>query len=206
MAAGVKCTHCEWRFPIEDGAGWIERECPSCSERLHVFHFPALVRPPRIRPGRNVAVMDGQAACFFHSDKSASHPCDACGRFLCGLCDFESHGKHFCASCLDHARKAGEGTTEGSDVLLKERVYLPQNLALGLALYSPLSIIGLYFVPFTAPAALWIALRHWKNPGGFQVRGKTRFVAAVIMAAIQCVAAALFGILLFIGLRKVMSK
>jgi hypothetical protein len=206
MAAGVKCTHCEWRFPIEDGAGWTERECPGCSEHLHVFRFPALTRPPRIRPGKNVAVMDGQAACFFHAHKSASHPCDACGRFLCDLCDFESHGKHYCASCLDQARKSGKGAPEESEMLLKERVYLPHNLAVGLAVYSPLSIIGLYFIPFTAPAALWISFRHWKNPGGFQVRGKSRFVAAILLATLQLIFSILLGLLIFIGVRKALAK
>ncbi|HKP94376.1 MAG TPA: hypothetical protein VJ385_01345 [Fibrobacteria bacterium] len=192
----VKCTHCGAPFPVDGDSTWTEGACPLCKERLQVCAFPALNRPLRFRPGPVSAAAEGQAVCFFHARKPAAVPCDGCGRFLCSLCDFRLQDRHYCATCLDGVRKSGTGPAGESALLLKDRVFLPQNLAFGLAFYSPLTLAGLYLIPVTAPAALWLAIRHWKNADGFQARGKWRFAAAIVLALCQLLGLALATVFL----------
>ena len=185
MGGRIKCTHCEGAFPLDGESVWTERACPWCREELHVFAFPALSRTALIRRGKNLSAGEGLAACYFHAAKSASVPCDACGRFLCDLCDMQFRSRHYCATCLDSAQKGESVPAPEAADLLKERVYLPHNLAFMLAMYSPLTLIGMYLVPVTAPAALWIALRNWKRNDGFQIRGKWRAWTAILLSLSQ---------------------
>jgi hypothetical protein len=178
----VKCTHCEGAYPVDGEGVWTERACPWCRGEISVFAFPSLSRPPAARPAKAAVPGENLAACFFHAQKSASVPCDACGRFLCDLCDLRFQERHYCATCLDAAQRGEPGPASEAAELLKERVYLPQNLAFMLAFYSPLTLIGLYLTPLTAPASIWIAIRNWKRNDGFQIRGKWRAWAAILLA------------------------
>jgi hypothetical protein len=181
----VKCTHCKGSFPLDGESGWTERVCHWCNRELYVHAFPSLTKPRRAEAAGNAAPAEGQAACYFHARKSAAVPCDACGRFLCDLCDLGFRGRHYCATCLDAAQKGkSEHAKEAAD-LLKERAFLPQNVAILLSFYSPLTLFGLYLLPLTAPAALWFTFRYWNRNEGFQVRGRWRSWLAIILAISQ---------------------
>ena len=112
--------------------------------------------------------MDDQASCFYHSQKKAVVPCAYCGRFLCALCDVEWDGKHLCPACLETGKKKGK-------IINHERRRV---------LYDVL----FWFTLFTAPIALYIAIRHWNSPTSIVGRSKIRFVLAIMLSGLQILA------------------
>ncbi|MEO7425897.1 MAG: hypothetical protein ABI036_11970 [Fibrobacteria bacterium] len=201
----IHCTHCAALLPFAWESSWSRAVCPACKEGLQIHAFPALHRSLKIPAKGALPIEDGNAACFFHSRKAAVVPCDACGRFLCDLCDLQFQGGHFCATCLDAAQKGRKGPAEAAP-FLKDRVFLPQNLVLGMTLYLPLTMVGLYTMPITAPAAIWIAVRNWNREEGMQVRGKGRYVLGITLALGQILATGLFVLLLVYVFRKAAAK
>src|SRR5207237_9874176 len=99
------CTKCN--SPLAEGI--MNRAeltpCPSCGSPLQVEIFPAFFK--RIAPGRQgeSLMVEGESSCFYHPQKKAVVPCQACGRFLCALCDVELDGKHLCPACLESGKK-----------------------------------------------------------------------------------------------------
>lgn len=150
--------------------------CPACGVPLQVEVFPALFR--RINPdqGGEIIMIEGESSCFYHPQKKAVLPCQGCGRFLCGLCDCELNGQHFCPACLE------TGKTKGKIKSLENQRTLYDGIALSLAIY-PLLIF--YFTLITAPAALVVAIRYWNAPRSIVHRTKIRYVAAIILASMQ---------------------
>jgi hypothetical protein len=150
--------------------------CPACGVPLQLEVFPALFR--RTVPGSagEVLVVENEASCFYHPQKRAVRPCEACGRFLCALCDCELQGEHFCPACLE------SGKRKGKIKRLENERTLYDNIALGLALY-PLLIF--YFTIVTAPMALFIAFRYWNAPRSIVHPTKVRLVVAIIVASLQ---------------------
>lgn len=199
MAAAITCTQCGAACAVPTDDGWIRTACPVCKESFRVYPFPALFRPLLKKPRRQNAAV-GEASCYFHASKRASVPCDGCGRFLCSLCDLEFSGRHFCAACLGNARKGRPGTAPEAEDLMREKVFLPHNLAWALACYSPLTLVGLYLIPVTAPAAFWFAVKHWRRPDGLQIRGRWRAIGALILVLLQLAGLAFiaFGVVLIL--------
>lgn len=152
------------------------RPCPACGLPLQVEVFPALFR--KIGAGQNAeAVMiEGESSCFYHPKKKAVVPCEACGRFLCALCDCDLRGQHLCPACLEIGKAKGKIKT-----LDNERT-LYDDIALALAIYP---LLFFYFTLVTAPMSLFVAIRYWKAPQGILRRTKTRFVVAMILATLQ---------------------
>lgn len=111
------------------------RPCPACGLPLQVEVFPALFR--KIGAGQNAeAVMiEGESSCFYHPKKKAVVPCEACGRFLCALCDCDLRGQHLCPACLEIGKAKGKIKT-----LDNERT-LYDDIALALAIYPLLFFI-----------------------------------------------------------------
>jgi len=153
--------------------------CPQCGRRVQVEVFRAFFQPVlRGRDGDPVLV-EGEASCFYHPQKRASVPCEACGRFLCALCDCELHGKHFCPACLEI------GKQKGRIEKLENQRTLYDNIALALAVYPVASVIGIYFTIITAPIALYISIRHWNTPTSVVRLGKIRHVLAVLLSVLE---------------------
>src|SRR5689334_13554458 len=100
MEVTVQCGSCSAPVPQSLFNQPDLAPCSQCGRLLQVEVFPAFFRP--IAKGRDAdpLLVDGEASCFYHPQKKASLPCDACGRFLCALCDCELHGQHFCPGCL----------------------------------------------------------------------------------------------------------
>ena len=82
--------------------------CPACAAPLQVQIFPALFRPLQMGRSGESLVLETESSCFFHPQKKAVVHCEGCGRFLCGLCDCELHGQHFCPQCLETGKKKGK--------------------------------------------------------------------------------------------------
>lgn len=157
--------------------------CPNCRAPLWVEVFNALFRPfTQGATGEGVMVA-GESACFYHERKKAVVVCDACGRFLCALCDCPLNGRHYCPPCLE------AGDTKRSIEQLEKSRMLYGRQALILALL-PLFITGL--------AALFIALRRWKSPGSLVAPQRWIMPVALGLAILQTLAfLILFGLLIF---------
>lgn len=156
--------------------------CPGCGNPVHVEIFPALFR--RMAPGTHgeALVVEGESSCFYHPQKKAACLCDGCGRFVCALCDCELHGQHYCPACVE------AGRTRGKIKNLQNSRACYDSLALSLTVYPiALSVVGIgvYAMPITAPAALYVAIRYWTAPRSMVTPGSGRFIAAIILALLQ---------------------
>ncbi len=176
----VTCTQCgfvlnEAMFNQPD---WSH--CPSCRSLLRVEVFPTLFNAPAPAQTAQSVVTEGEASCFYHPNKKAVLPCEACGRFLCALCDVELNGQHLCPACLASGQKKGKLSN------LDNRRVLYDSLALTLAL-TPLTVILWPFSLLTAPAALFVAIRFWRAPGSVVQRTKIRLILALFLALAQIV-------------------
>jgi hypothetical protein len=163
--------------------------CPVCTSPLEIEVFPAMFRPPVEAHAGEAVMMEGEASCFYHPAKKAVLPCESCGRFLCALCDCEHHGQHFCPGCLATGQKKGKIRT-----LDNARVRY-DNIALALALWPiipPILFVGFYLLPFTATAAIIVAIKYWKSPLGLTQKSRARFVIAVVLALLELAAITLF--------------
>src|SRR5215469_7503062 len=154
----VQCPKCHGAL-LEGGLNLQDpAPCPSCQRPLQVEVFPALFRPVGQGQGGEAVMVEGELSCFFHPQKKAVLPCAGCGRFLCALCDCELNGQHFCPTCLE------TGRTKGKIKSLENQRTLYDSIAFALAIYPVVIFPLIYFTIFTAPAALFIAIRYWNAP------------------------------------------
>ena len=155
--------------------------CPNCGAPIQVELFPAFFRPLASGQVGEQIMFDSEAGCFFHPEKKAKVPCQGCGRFLCGLCDCELNGQHFCPGCLEAGRKKGKIQS------LENQRTLYDSIALALAVLPVILIFGIYFTFITAPLALYMAIRHWNSPRSIVHRTRIRYVLAIVFAALQLI-------------------
>jgi hypothetical protein len=151
------------------------RPCPSCGEPLRAVTFPALWRAPEAAKAET-STAEGEATCFYHPRKKAVTPCDRCGRFLCALCEIEFGGERWCPACL----KSGQGQGAIRDLKSGRTHY--DSIALTLAT-APALII--WPTIFTAPMALYVAIRYWRAPAGVIPRTRIRYWLAILFASSQ---------------------
>ena len=129
--------------------------CPSCAALVQTEVFPAFYQPvPRGQTGERI-VVEGEASCYNHPEKRALTHCEACGRFLCALCDMHLDGQHLCPDCLETGRRTGRLYT------LQNHRFLYDRAAFLVALL-PLLIWPVTLV--TAPVAMGLAFYGWKKP------------------------------------------
>jgi len=176
----VMCPSCQSPLPKllfnRDGGG----PCPTCDISLRVTVFPALFADPaQERIGNNALQDAAQASCYYHPHKEAAVPCDGCGLFLCSLCATEIGGRQVCPRCLERDLGSGQQSQ-----LLSRRTIYPQ-MAFALALY-PLLIP--YLTLLTAPAALFVSVRYWKEPGSLVSPARMRKILAVVLSSLQLAA------------------
>lgn len=113
--------------------------------------------------------MDGDAVCFFHTDRRAALPCEQCGRFICELCKIPLGKRNICPSCLSGGLKE-----EALPEIINRRMDW-SGLALSIVILSmifwPVCII-------TAPTAIGMAIRGWFAEGSL-VKGRRRWLGAI---------------------------
>ena len=179
----IRCTAClgPLRRDIFNTPGLTS--CPSCSVLIRADVFPALVREQPEGTSGEVLAIDDEAGCFFHPNKKAVISCDACGRFLCSLCDVEFDDRHLCVSCIETGRKKHKIKN------LENHRILYDTTALALA------VIPMLFIwpsILTAPLALFTAIYYWNAPTSIIPRTKVRLVAAIVLAGLQIVGWSVF--------------
>jgi hypothetical protein len=152
--------------------------CPACGARLRVELFPAFFREEaRGVSGENV-VVEGEASCFYHPQKRAVISCEACGRFVCALCEIELNGRHLCPVCLERGQQKGTLTQ-----LENQRVrydLLALLIAVGPLLLWP-------FTAVTGPGAVIFALWHWNSPQSIVRPTRVFLVLAVIVGCLEMI-------------------
>lgn len=162
-------------------------KCHNCSAPNQSWIFPCAVTdaPGRAAP-ENLFIRD-DAGCFYHPSKQAAASCDACGRFLCALCDIEMEGKHICFNCM------AAGKEKKTMKNLENHRVLYDALAIRLAVFPVLIFWFLTFI--SAPVTLFISIRHWNSPSSIVPRKKKlRFVIAILLSLIQIIG---WGVLIF---------
>jgi hypothetical protein len=135
-------------------------------------------------------VIDSEASCFYHPAKKAAVICDSCGRFLCSLCDLDLEGRHLCAPCLQNAQ------TKGTIQELESKRTLYDGIALGICLFG----LVVFYVGFiTAPAALYLAIRHRNAPTSLVRPRSWRTSLAIVISSLQILG--FLALLLYLLLR-----
>jgi len=172
------CGNCGTLVRVPLAAAEAATTCPSCRAAIEARVFPAAFHSPIGRLAEPV-VADGEAGCFYHPDKRAEVHCESCGRFLCALCDVELESKHVCPLCIE------VGITQGTMPHLRNSIIPYDSLALALAVVPPVTLIGIYFLIFTAPTALIIAIYGWNKPTGMLTWRRGRLVLAMLIAVAE---------------------
>ncbi len=173
----VTCSKCRAILPAEQFNVEQFVPCPSCASAISAVVFPALFREQTVMPAEPL-IIEGEASCFYHPQKKAAIPCESCGRFLCALCDVELNGQHLCPACLESGKKKGKLKSLENQRVLYDRIALAAAVLPLLLVWT--SIIG-------APLALYLALRHWKEPCSILGRSKARFVIAIVLSILQII-------------------
>jgi hypothetical protein len=136
-------------------------------------------------------VAEGEATCFFHPQKRAQVPCDACGRFLCALCDCEFGDQHLCPACLESgARK------RHIQVLEPSRTRWDQ-IAWALVIL-PLVLCGL-LLPLTSLIVLGLVVWRRSEPGSLLDNSALSLKIAAGVAAVELVASTALWVFLLTG-------
>ena len=177
-AETLVCSHCSAPIPVED---WNREEtrCPACRTTVSAFVFPAFFSGPAQASSGDPVMEEGESSCFYHPQKRAVVPCDQCGRFLCGLCQVEFMGQNWCPACIQTRMQKGKLSN------LDANRPLHDNMALVLAIVPALLI---WPTIFTAPMALYVAIRYWRAPSSILRRTKIRFYLAALIALLQIAA------------------
>jgi hypothetical protein len=182
------CPNCG--FPLERSY-WNQpllQPCSRCQTNVRLLVFPVAVEPAQV-PAPNLNAAQGEATCFYHSNKQAHVPCASCGRFLCTVCDIYFRGEHWCPSCM----KLQADTQTRPE--FQRGVMRFDSLALILV---TIPAIVIYPTLLTAPIALFLSIRHWNDPNGFLPRTNIRKYLAVFFSVSQIVGwIALFTFLFF---------
>jgi hypothetical protein len=176
IAQPIACPKCKAVLGSEFFNQTAWQACPSCTAELRVEVFPALFREDKTTLAESVMV-EGEASCFYHPGKKAVVVCEACGRFLCALCDVDFNGRHLCPACLEAGRQ------KGKIAKLQNTRARHDRIAITLAV---LPLLMFYVTIFTAPAALFYAIWHWKSPGSIVPnRRRLNLVIAMVFASLE---------------------
>ena len=179
MNAPVVCPRCSSPVSATQLSSRGYAPCLQCQAPLRVRIFPALLRIPRPGISAERVTDAGQATCFYHPNKTAHVPCDACGRFICALCEVELHGQHLCPSCVESGRRKGTLTT------LESRRVLWDSIALSVAVLPVVTVVLWWTSIIAAPAAIFLAIYGWKKPRSVAPRWSSfRFIAAIVFSVI----------------------
>jgi hypothetical protein len=177
--SSVPCPNCRVALPGNFCNTSAEVTCPACDHKVQVWVYPALFRERATGRKAELIVEAGVSSCFYHEGKKAVVPCDACGRFLCALCDVELNGRHICPSCLDKARTA---PAQGGMLNLETTRTVYDGAALSLAVW-PLLIWPATLL--TAPAAVICGILAFFRPASLVGRSSGRAILAILLGLTQ---------------------
>ncbi len=176
----LSCGRCKSPVPAELYNLPEFTDCPSCQRALRAIAFPVVDRPLASGPLAEQIIGAEEASCFYHPASRAIVPCESCGRFLCGLCDCELRGEHFCPACLSSGRQLGKIQK------LENRRVLYDSIVLTLAALPILIFFPLFYVSLImAPMAIFLGIKHWNSPRTLMGRTKWRLVVGLLLAVLQ---------------------
>jgi len=171
----VTCNNCKREIDVPVVGSVREVSCGFCGAALQYWLFPALAAT--VQPSApSLPAADGEATCFNHSRRKATTVCEACGRFLCPLCDIEVRDRHYCPACFQSK------STLGGMEQLRDKLVRYDRIALALV---TLPALCCYPAALTAPAALFMTVWYWnraETPHGSARKG---MVLAAILALIE---------------------
>lgn len=170
MAELLRCPKC--MTALSPGHLAALSSCRACGAKVQAFVFPAWFKIFTAAPTAQQILTTSESSCFYHKSKQAIVPCDACGRFLCALCDCDVQGQHYCPACVSVAK------TKGRMVQFERSRTNHDSVALTIALIS--TFIGPLALAAGPAAILW-ALWFWKRPGSLLPRTRARSVMAVVI-------------------------
>jgi len=176
VTAELRCDSCRTSIPAENWNREWGAPCPICRTRIWTQVFPAVLAEKWGTIGEPVT-SDAEAGCFFHPQTKAALACDACGRFLCRLCDIELGTQHVCPTCLQ------QGVATKSASVLDNRRVLYDSIVLGVSLAGPLFFIWPSL--FTAPLSVILAIWYWNRPRSIVPRTRVRFILAIVFGVTQ---------------------
>jgi hypothetical protein len=177
----VPCNRCGLPLPKWELARQDRAQCPECGAYSIVRVYPALFYS-QAGPVTAEAAAQGEAACFDHPGKRAVAACGHCGRFVCPLCAVDFKGGVWCPSCFaagDFSAKVVRSANIGPAAELNNSRTLYDSLALTVAL-APLVLWP--FTAFSAPIALFLAVRYWSRPLSLVRRWRWRSALAILIA------------------------
>ena len=178
-SAAAACPQCRSALP---GALCNLAEpvpCPACNAFILVEVFPATFQTPAVGQPAETIVEEGTASCFYHEQKKAVTHCDACGRFLCALCEVDFNGQHISPGCLQ------TGKTKGKLAALDSSRTLWDSAALVVCL-APLIVWPVVIA--TAPIAITLAVVSFFKPGSLVPRTRWRAVLAIAFSLVEMLA------------------
>lgn len=143
---------------------------------MDVYCFPALYHSTEKLDLSQLALGEGDACCYEHATKKASSLCSNCGRFLCALCEVPLGGEVLCPDCVN-----GEKVKSRQGALETQRT-LYDSIALALATWP---LLLFYFVVFTAPLSLGLAIYGWHRPTSIVRRSRWRLYATVGISTLE---------------------
>jgi len=164
----ISCPKCSSTIP-PDRYNRPSSACPGCDSQLITAAFASLISGPSQTGSGQVLIDEDQASCFYHPNKTASVPCDNCGRFLCSLCDVDFGGKSICPACIENYGDNSSATSMDTERVLYDK------LAMGLAIIPTF---------ITQIVALFLAIKHWTSPITIPPRHplRWRWIATVLIA------------------------
>jgi hypothetical protein len=175
----IHCPTCNARFEPDFLKVQGIHPCPGCSRPIRLDLYPVLFQSRANGSAGEAVAMEDEASCYYHPKKRAEIACEACGRFLCGLCDMEFNGRHLCPACMEVGQEKGKIRD------LQNHRTLYDRLALAVAV---LPIVTIWLTLFSAPLAVFLAIRYWRAPGSLVRRSRVRFILAFLIACIQIAA------------------
>ena len=182
-SASLSCPKCRASLPENLAPPGSPRACGSCGQPVEGLVFPAYYRPLASGKAAETLVALEDAGCFYHPQSRAQVPCDACGRFLCALCDIELGGQHLCPACVNSgSKKKRLHQLDGNRVLYGGIALMVGFLPL--IVFWPLTIV-------TGPLTIFIAIYGWRKPLSLTGPNRLSYVLAIILGLLQIVGWAL---------------
>lgn len=183
----LRCTQCSASLPLAVYNAEQPVACPACQSQTRALVFPAFLQRLESVSAETISD-DTEGSCFYHPAKKATLTCESCGRFICALCEVEIGGARLCPQCMDSGQRKGKLTSLERSRTLYDRIALVTAL---------LPILTIWFTVFTAPAALYLCLRHRKAPRSLVRPGRWKWWLALIASSLQILAWVTVAILAF---------
>ena len=164
---------------------------------MDIYAFPALYGAAEKVDLSQLTVGDGDACCYEHATKKASALCSNCGRFLCALCEVPLGRETLCPDCVSGTKAKAHQSSLDTDRILYD------SIALAIATWP---VLIFYFVVFTAPLSLGVAIYGWKKPMSLVRQSRWRFYLALAISGLEIAGMVAFVFFLTYYLAKVKPR